>query len=303
MARLAVELLGMTFRNPIIPAAGPNVGNGRQLRLSAEGGAGGLLAKTISVRAAEVPRPDMVRFGQTGMLNTELWTELTPEEWLSHEYDVGLAAAREHGIPFLASVGYSPDDLRAIGPKVEAKGVDAIEFSIHYLDPARLIETAQALRESVKCPIIAKLSPHKGDLGELAAMIEPYVDAFACINSYGPTMRIDIERVEPTLGSQLGYGWLSGTPIRPLALRSVFEVARRVKKPVIGVGGIANPKDVIAFFMAGASLVQVCTVILLRGQNYYAKLAKGVGEWLDAHGYDDINQVRGLYLQRLGLKV
>lgn len=303
MARLAVELLGMTFRNPIIPAAGPNVGNGRQLRLSAEGGAGGLLAKTISVQAAEVPRPDMVRFGQTGMLNTELWTELTPEEWFDHEYDIGLAAAREHNIPFLASVGYSPDELRAIGPRVEAKGVDAIEFSIHYLDPARLIETAQALRESVRCPIIAKLTPHKGDLGELAAMIEPYVDAFACINSYGPTMRIDIEKMEPTLGSKYGYGWLSGTPIRPLALRSVFEVARRVQKPVIGVGGIANPKDVIAFFMAGASLVQVCTVILLRGQNYYAKLARGVGDWLDAHGYDDINQVRGLYLQRLGLKV
>jgi dihydroorotate dehydrogenase subfamily 1 len=300
VANLAVELLGLRFRNPIIPAAGPNVMDGEQLRLSAEGGAGGLLAKTVSVRAAEVPRPDMVRYGQTGMLNTELWTELTPEQWLEREYDIGLAAARAHNIPFLASIGYTPDELRAIGPRVEAKGVDAIEFSIHYLDPARLVETARALRESVKCPIIAKLTPHKGDLGELAAMIEPYVDAFACINSYGPTLRIDVEQVQPTLGSQLGYGWLSGTPIRPLALRSVFEVARRVKKPVIGVGGIANPKDVIAFFMAGASLVQVCTVILLRGQGYYAKLAQGVDKWLDEHGYDDINQVKGLYLQRLG---
>lgn len=302
MANLAVELLGLRFRNPIIPAAGPNVMDGRQLRLSAEGGAGGLLAKTVSVRAAEVPRPDMVRFGQTGMLNTELWTELTPEQWLETEYDIGLAAAREHNIPFLASIGYTPDELRAIGPRVEAKGVDAIEFSIHYLDPARLVDTARALRESVKCPIIAKLTPHKGDLGELAAMIEPYVDAFACINSYGPTLRIDVDKVEPTLGSQLGYGWLSGTPIRPLALRSVFEVARRVQKPVIGVGGIANPKDVIAFFMAGASLVQVCTVILLRGQDYYAKLAQGVNKWLDDHGYDNINQVKGLYLRRLGQK-
>jgi dihydroorotate dehydrogenase len=52
--------------------------------------------------------------------------------------------------------------------------------------------------------------------------------------------------------------------------------------------------------MAGASLVQVCTVILLRGQSYYARLAQGVDKWLDEHGYDDINQVKGLYLQRLG---
>lgn len=300
MARIAVDLLGMHFRNPILPAAGPNVGTGEQLRRAAEGGAGGLLAKTVSVRAAEVPRPDMYRLGPTGMLNTELWTELTPEDWLEREYDIGLAAAREHGLPFLASIGYTPADLREIGPKVEAKGVDAIEFSIHYLDPARLIETAKALRESVKVPIIAKLSPHKGDLGELAAAIEPYVDAFACINSYGPALSIDIERVEPVLGSTHGYGWLSGAPLRPLALRSVFEVARRVKKPVVGIGGIVTAKDVIAFFMAGASLVQVCTIILLRGQDYYGKLAKGVSEWLDQHGYDDISQVQGLYLRRAG---
>jgi len=237
------------------------------------------------------------------MLNTELWTELTPEEWLDREYAIGLAAAREHGVPFLASIGYTPDDLREIGPKVEAAGVDAIEFSIHYLDPTRLVETARALRESVKVPIIAKLTPHKGDLGELAAMIEPYVDGFACINSYGPTLRIDVDRAEPLLGSSLGYGWLSGAPIRPLAIRSVFEVARRVQKPVVGIGGIVTAKDVIEFFMAGASLVQVCTVILLRGQDYYTKLAKGVSDWLDAHGYEDISQVQGLYLKRLGLKV
>jgi dihydroorotate dehydrogenase subfamily 1 len=303
VAQIAVELLGLRFRNPIIPAAGPNVGTGEHLRQTAEGGAGGLLAKTISTRAAEVPRPDMVRYGPVGMLNTELWTELPPEAWLDREYAIGLAAARQHGIPFIASIGYSPDELRALGPRVEAKGVDAIEFSIHYLDPARLIDTAKALRESVSVPIIAKLTPHKGDLGELAALIEPYVDAFACINSYGPALRIDVDRAEPTLGSTLGYGWLSGAPIRPLALRSVFEVARRVHKPVIGVGGITTPADVIAFFMAGASLVQVCTAILLRGQGYYAKLARGVSQWLDEHGYDSIDQVRGLSLQRLGLKV
>lgn len=301
MARIAVDLLGLHFRNPILPAAGPNVGNGEQLRRAAEGGAGGLLAKTVSVWPAEVPRPDMVRWGGTGMLNAELWTELPLEDWLDREYDIGLAAARRHGIPFLASIGYTPDDLRSVGPRVEAKGVDAIEFSVHYLDPARLVETARALREAVRVPIIAKLSPHKGDLGDLAAAIEPYVDAFACINSYGPALTIDVDRAEPVLGSELGYGWLSGTPIRPLALRSVFEVARRVKKPVIGVGGISTARDVIAFFMAGASLVEVCTAILLRGQGYFARLAQGVSDWLDAHGYEDIAQVRGLYLRRLGL--
>lgn len=299
MANIAVDLLGLRFRNPIIPAAGPNVGTGDQLRRAAEGGAGGLLAKTVSMKAAEVPRPDMAKYGPTGMLNHELWTELSLEQWLEHEYEIGLAAARRHSIPFIASMGYTPDDLRHIGPLVEAKGADAIEFTIHYVDPRLVVEIAKALRDSVKIPIIAKLSPHKGDLGELAAALEPYVDAFACINSYGPALTIDIDRVEPVLGSTHGYGWLSGSPLKPLALRCVFEVARRVSKPVIGIGGIVTAKDVIEFFMVGASLVEVCTIIMYRGQGYHAKLAKGVADWLDAHGYDDISQVQGLYLKQL----
>ncbi len=299
MANLGVDLLGLRFRNPILPAAGPNVGNGEQLRRAAAGGAGGLLAKTVALKAAEVPRPDMAKFGQTGMLNHELWTELTLEQWLEHEYDIGLAAARGQGIPFIASIGYTPDELRTLGPLVEAKGVDAIEFTIHYVAPRLVVENARALRAAVKVPIIAKLSPHKGDLGELAAALEPYVDAFACINSYGPALMIDIEQVQPVLGSTHGYGWLSGGPLKPLALRCVFEVARRVQKPVIGIGGITAAKDVIEFFMAGAALVEVCTIILYRGQDYYAKLARGVDLWLDQHGYENLSQVQGLYLRRL----
>ncbi|HYG56473.1 MAG TPA: diguanylate cyclase, partial [Symbiobacteriaceae bacterium] len=273
-----------------------------QLRRAAEGGAGGLLAKTVSVRAAEVPRPDMAKYGLTGMLNHELWTELTLEQWLDQEYDIGIAAARRHAIPFIASMGYTPDDLRHIGPLVEAKGVDAIEFTIHYVDPSLVVDIARALRESVTVPIIAKLTPHKGDLGDLAAALEPHVDAFACINSYGPALVIDPERAEPVLGSTHGMGWLSGSPLKPLALRCVYEVARRVRKPVIGIGGIVTAKDVIEFFMAGASLVEVCTIIMYRGQGYHAKLAKGVADWLDAHGYNDIAQVQGLYLRETGVR-
>lgn len=300
MANVAVELLGLKFRNPVIPAAGPNVGTGDQLRRAAEGGAGGLLAKTVSVKAAEVPRPDMYRYGQTGMLNTELWTELSLEQWLDHEYPIGIKAAREHDLPFIASVGYTPEELREIGPKVEGAGVDALEFTIHYLEPHKIVETARALRDSVSVPIIAKLSPHAGDLGELAAALEPHVDAFSCINSFGPTLAINIESCEPVLGSRFGYGWISGGPIKPLAVRCVFEVARRVQKPVIGIGGITCAADVIEMFMAGASLVEICTIVMYKGQSIYGVMAKGVSDWLDKHGYRDISEIQGLYIKKYG---
>jgi len=297
-ANLSVKIWGHTFKNPVIPAAGPNVGSGQMIRRAAEGGAGGLLAKTISGIAAPVPHPNMVRIGKDNLLNTELWSELSPDTWFDHEYDIALAAAREFHLPLIASVGYTPEDLSSLGPRLEKKGIDIIEFSIHYLDPERLTETARALRNAVSIPIIAKLSQHAGDLGNIALLLDPFVDGYTCINSFGPTLTIDIESGTTPLGSQYGYGWLSGPAIKPIAVRSVFEVARVTQKPVFGVGGVTKGDDVIEFLMAGASLVEVCTAAILKGTGIYGKIANETAQWLDEHGYKDIEEVKGMYLEK-----
>jgi dihydroorotate dehydrogenase len=295
---LSVVVLNRTFPNPVIPAAGPNVGSGIMVQRAAQGGAGGLLTKTISSVAAQVPHPNMARFGKDNLLNSELWSELSPETWFDQEYDISLNAAHEYQLPIIASVGYTAHDLATLGPRLEQKGINIIEFSIHYLDEKRIVETAQALRNAVSIPIVAKLSMHSGDLGEIAKLLDPYVDGFTCINSFGPTLMIDIERGTSPLGSQYGYGWLSGPSIKPLAIRSVFEVARVTDKPVLGVGGITSGEDVIEFFMAGASLVEVCTAAILKGPEVYGKIAAETAQWLDAHGYHDIEEIKGLYLNK-----
>lgn len=295
---LSVEVFNHIFRNPVIPAAGPNVGSGKMVRRAAQGGSGGLLTKTISSVAAQVPHPNMVRFGKDNLLNTELWSEFSPEAWFEHEYDVSLNVAHEYKLPIIASIGYTAQDLATLGPRLEQKGIDIIEFSIHYLDEKRVVETAQALRNAVSIPILAKLSLHSGDLGEIAKLLDPYVDGFTCINSFGPTLMIDIENGTSLLGSQYGYGWLSGPSIKPLAVRSVFEVARVTDKPVIGVGGVNCGKDVIEFVMAGASLVEVCTAAILKGPDIYGKIANETSEWLESHGYHDIEEIKGLYLNK-----
>ena len=76
MAQMSMQVFGQTFRNPVIPAAGPNVATAEMIARAAQGGAGGLLAKTISTRAAIVPRPNMYRLQGGAMVNTELWSEL-----------------------------------------------------------------------------------------------------------------------------------------------------------------------------------------------------------------------------------
>ena len=295
---ISVRFLNHIFLNPVIPAAGPNVGSGEKVRRAAEGGAGGLLTKTISRTAAPVPHPNMVCFGKDNLLNTELWSEHSPEVWFEREYDIALTAARKHQLPLIASVGYTPQDIAALGPRLEQIGVDIIEFSIHYLDAKRLIQTAQTLRNAVSIPIIAKLSPSTGDLGEIARLLDPYVDGFACINSFGPTLMIDIEHESALLGSKYGYGWLSGPSLKPLAVRSVFEVALVTNKPIIGVGGVTRGEDVIEFLMAGASLVGVCTAAILKGPDVYGKIAAETAQWLEAHGYQDIAEIKGIYLKK-----
>jgi dihydroorotate dehydrogenase len=295
---ISVQVLNHNFRNPVIPAAGPNVGSGKMVLRAAQGGAGGLLAKTISIVAAPVPHPNMTRFGKDNLLNTELWSELSPETWFEHEYDIALTASHDYQLPLIASVGYTAQDLATLGPRLEQKGINVIEFSIHYLDEKRLVETAKALRDAVSIPIVAKLSIHAGDLGEIAQLLNPYVDGFTCINSFGPTLMINIEKGTSPLGSQFGYGWLSGPSLKPLAVRSVFEVARVTDKPVIGVGGVTCGEDVIEFFMAGASLVEVCTAAILKGPDVYGKIASETAQWLSTHGYKDIQEIKGKYLNK-----
>jgi dihydroorotate dehydrogenase/Pyruvate/2-oxoacid:ferredoxin oxidoreductase delta subunit len=276
MADISIELLGLSFRNPILTAAGPTSRDGMTLLNAAAGGVGGLVAKTVSVKPAEVPRPNMAalkegRVGsRTGILNAELWSELPLETWLEREYP--------------------------IAPKLEKAGVKAIEFSTHYVGGH--VEIAKALRDAVEIPIIAKLSP-KVDVAEVARALEPHVDAIAAINTFGPCLRIDIESGRPMLGSGDGYGWMSGSALKPIAIRCVADIAQTVKLPIIGVGGVMSGADVIEFIMAGASAVQVCTAAILEGHTIYGKIAGQVEEWLDSHGYSSLRDIQGKALPHL----
>jgi ferredoxin len=91
---------------------------------------------------------------------------------------------------------------------------------------------------------------------------------------------------------------MSGPALKPLALRCVFDLAREVDLPVVGVGGIASAVDAIEFLMVGASAVGVCTAAILRGSEIYGRIARGISDWLDARGYASIDDVRDLAIQR-----
>ncbi|HUW94960.1 MAG TPA: 4Fe-4S binding protein [Anaerolineae bacterium] len=297
MADLRVEICGIQFKNPVLPAAGPPTWNGEAMVACAEGGAGGIVAKTISTTAAEVPEPCMAQIGKASMLNTELWSELPPEQFIEKEY----ARARQTGLPLIISMGYSAEQISELAPKVKPFA-DALELSTHYIgeDPMPMIAAIKAAKDALDVPVIVKLSPLGREMKAAAqAAQDAGADAIAAVNSMGPCLGIDLETGLPLMGSEEGYGWLSGRSIRALALRCVFDIARTVDLPILGVGGVSRGTDAIEMFMVGASAVQVCTAAILRGPGVFGKIAREMDQWLDDHGYASVNDVKGLTIRKL----
>jgi dihydroorotate dehydrogenase (NAD+) catalytic subunit len=292
---LSVEICGIRFPNPILTAAGPPVRDGAAMVACAEGGAGGLVAKTISVRAADVPTPNMAEIAH-GFLNAELWSELPPERWIEHEY----AVARSAGLPLIVSLGYSAEDIRSLAPRVRPFA-DALELSTHYIgeDPAPMVDAIRAAKSLVDVPVFVKLSPLGREMAGAARIAaDAGADAVVAINSFGPCLAIDIETGMPRMGGGDGYGWLSGPALKPLAVRCVLDVARAVDIPVIGCGGVSRGTDAIEMLEAGASAVQVCTAAILRGPSVFGRIAREMATWLAEHGHRNSEPVRGLALHR-----
>ncbi len=301
MVDLSIEIASIKFRNPVMNAAGPPGMNGDTLVLMAKGGAGGLVAKTISISPAAVPRPTIAVMERTAnakaMINVELWSDIPYTRWIEKEYK----KAKTTNLPLIASIGYTKEELGFLGPLVEKAGVDAIECSIHYVgaEIKPLVEAFKELREKVGIPVFLKISPHVQDVAALVRALERHVDGFVAINTIGPVLSIDIETGKPFLGSKSGYGWLSGSAIKPLGIRIVSEVARTTDLPVIGVGGILSGRDAIEYIMAGAWGVQVCTAAILHGPKIFRKITSEMEIFMKNHGYNTIDEMRGLALKNL----
>lgn len=295
MADLSVEICGLHFKNPVLPAAGPPVWNGEAMQRCAAGGAGGLVSKTISVEGAVVPTPNMAQV-RGGMLNTELWSELPPEQWIEQEY----AKAKETGLPLIISLGYTAEDIAQLAPRVRPFA-DALELSTHYIgdDPQPMMDAIKAAKDAVDVPVFVKLSPFRDMRAAAEAAQQAGADGIAAINSFGPTMAIDIETGLPLMGSKEGYGWMSGEMLRPLAVRCIYDVARTVDLPIFGVGGVSRGEHAIELIMAGAWAVQVCTAAILQGPEVFGKIVRQMDEWLDDHGFSSLQEIRGLVHRRM----
>ncbi len=164
--------------------------------------------------------------------------------------------------------GSSVEEFGELAGMLDVPGVAAIELNVSCpnvkdggiifgTDPAAASAVVRSARSHTKKPVILKLSPNVTDIAGMARAVEEAgADAVSLINTL-IGMEIDIERQRPVLGNVTGG--LSGPAVKPVALRMVYQVARAVKIPIIGMGGIASPEDAIEFLLAGAETVAVGT--------------------------------------------
>jgi dihydroorotate dehydrogenase (NAD+) catalytic subunit len=260
---LRVDLCGISFPNPVLSASGP-LGHGREVaQVYPLAAFGGFVTKSITLEPREGnPRPHWVEtdagwLNSVGLRNPGLAGFLTKE----------LPFLRTLGIPIVASfAGHAVEEYRSLAEWLsDAAGVAALELNascpnvadgmMFGTDPLRMGELVREVRKTAKLPLIVKLSPNVTDIVAIArAAADEGADALTLINTL-QGLSIDVRTRRPRLGA--GTGGLSGPAIRPVAVRMVWEVSRRVRVPIIGCGGIATAEHAAEFILAGASLVAV----------------------------------------------
>jgi dihydroorotate dehydrogenase (NAD+) catalytic subunit len=151
-------------------------------------------------------------------------------------------------------------------------------------------EVVKAVRAVYRKTLIVKLSPNVTDITEIARAAEQGgADSVSLINTL-LGMAIDAERRRPVLSTVTGG--LSGAAVKPIALRMVWQVAKAVKIPVIGLGGIMNWKDAVEFMLAGASAIQIGTANFIDPM-VTVKVIDGINDYLERHGYRSVREIVG----------
>ncbi len=296
---LSLEIAGIEFSNPVLVASG-TFGYGEEYQSLIDlSELGGIVTKSITLEPREGHAPPRTCETPCGMLNAIGLANVGVEEFIKEK------------LPFLRSLktriivnvaGSTVQEYVDVVKRLnQTEGIDMLEINISCPNVKEggiafgskvksAYDCIKAVKENSSYPIIAKLSPNVTDIVEVADAVQKAgADAISLINTL-VGMAIDVEKRRPVLANVTGG--LSGPAIKPVALAMVWKVAKAVKLPLIGIGGIMNSQDALEFILAGASMIQVGTANFVDPQTSL-KIVDGLSEYCKKKEIKNITDLVG----------
>ena len=296
---MRVNVGGLEMKNPVMTASG-TFGYGLEFQDFVDLEAiGGIIVKGTTLMPREGnPYPRMAETPM-GMLNAVGLQNKGVHHFVNHIYPqikdiktnmiVNVSGSQVEDYAETASVINELENIPAIELNISCPNVKqgGMAFGVSARGAA---EVVAAVRKVYGKTLIVKLSPNVTDIAEIARAVEGAgADSVSLINTL-LGMAIDAEKRKPILSTVTGG--MSVAAVKPIALRMVWQVAKAVKIPVIGLGGIMNWKDAVEFLLAGASAVQIGTANFI-DPAVTVKVAKGIDDYLDRHGYKSVKDIIG----------
>ena len=285
MADLSVNIGELQMKNPVMTASG-TFGYGEEFADFIDiSRIGGIIVKGTTLHKREGnPYPRMAET-PSGMLNAVGLQNKGVHYFVEHIYP----RIKDIKTNMIVNVSGSAieDYMETAAIINELVNIPAIEFGVTAKGAE---EVVKAVRSVYKKTLIVKLSPNVTDITEIARAAENGgADSVSLINTL-LGMAVDAERRRPILSTVTGG--MSGAAVKPIALRMVWQVAKAVKIPVIGLGGIMNWKDAVEFMLAGASAIQIGTANFI-DPAITVKVAEGIDDYLNRHEYKSVKEIIG----------
>ncbi len=299
MAKLSVNIGSLALKNPVLTASG-TFGYGEEFAPFIDlNRLGGYIIKGTTLEHREgTPYPRMVET-PSGMLNAVGLQNKGVDYFINNIYPrikgydseliVNVSGAKVEDYVETARRLAAHDKVKAIEVNISCPNVKEGGMAFG-TTTAGAAEVTRAIREVYPKTLIVKLSPNVTSIADIARAVEAEgADSVSLINTL-MGMSIDVERRRPHLSTITGG--LSGPAVRPVAVRMVWQVAKAVKIPVIGLGGIMNGRDAIEFMLAGATAVEIGTANFI-DPAVTMKVIDYMEDYCARHGINDINEIIG----------
>lgn len=297
--KLSVNIAGVLFKNPVTTASG-TFGSGKEFSEFVDlNKLGAITVKGVANLPWKGNNTPRIAETYGGMLNSVGLQNAGADYFIEND----IPFLRQYDTKIIVNIcGHTIEEYCQVTQKLSDADIDLLELNISCpnvteggitfgTQPKMVEKVVSEVKKYAKQPLIVKLTPNVTDITEIAkAAVCGGADALSLINTL-QGMKIDIHKRKPVLANKIGG--FSGPAIKPVAIRMVYQVAKVVDVPIIGMGGICNGEDAIEFIMAGATAVAIGTANFLNPMATIETI-KGIQDYMEMYDIKNISDIRGI---------